>query len=139
MRKLLLALVWLMISGCVWAQEKLPEDAIILSFRLKVEIGRRTTEMAPKVAVLDGKSAELEIWSNEGDDEYVKLSATPRILEGKKVNLEHRVKSRLGGQDIERKMRLVTLLGNEATFEVVDAKNKEKLGLTVLPEMAKKN
>jgi hypothetical protein len=114
--------------------EDLPKGAIVLSFHLKVEIGGRTTEMAPKVATMNGKSAELEVFSDEGEEEYVRLTVTPRLEGDEKVSLDMLVTSRLAGHKIERKMRVVTLLGSESVYQVTDAKNKERLSLKVLPE-----
>lgn len=115
----------------------LPKGAVVLSFQLKVELGGRTTEVAPKLAVLDGKSADMTIWSDEGEDEYLKLAATPKLLDDKRVALDLFVRSRLAGKEIERKMTMVALLGNEASFQVTDAKNREKLQLSVLPTVVK--
>jgi hypothetical protein len=125
----------ILLCGIPTLGEELPKGSIVLSFRLKVEMGGRTTEMAPKVAVADGQVAELEVFSDEGEKEYVRLSVTPRLLKDNKVDLEIIVSSRLAEHSIQRKLRLTALLESESLYQTIDAGNNEKISLTVKPHL----
>lgn len=137
MRTLLLLLI-LLCGAPVLGEEgfrNLPKGSIVLNFHLRLEIGGRIVEMKPTIAVNDGQSAELEIFSDKGEEEYVRLSAKPRLGVNNKVDLELHISSGLAGCAIQRKLRLTALLDSESLYQVTDAKNREKISLTVKPHL----
>ena len=135
MKKLLGLVLTILLCITPTLGEELPKGSVVLSFHLKVEMGGRRTEMKPKVAVADGRTAELEVFSDEGEEEYVRLRVTPRVLSGGRVDLEVEVNSRLAGRSIQRKLRLTALLESVSHYEMVDAKNREDISLTVRPQV----
>lgn len=134
-------LVWLLavILLCTVSTpaEEIPKGSIVMSLHLKVAMGDRKTEMKPKVAVADGRSAELEVFSNEGEEEYVRLVVTPRLLGRDRVDLKIEVHSRLAGQSIQRSLQLTALLETRSVYQMNNLESDEKISLSVEPRVVK--
>jgi hypothetical protein len=85
--------------------------------------------MAPKVAVVNGKEAEIAI--EQDPKTQVSLAVLPKLGPENIVDLELTLKALLSGKSVTRKMRLVTLMGVPALVEVDDPRQGEKLRIEV--------
>lgn len=123
---------------CV-AQEPLLAEArevIVLSFRIKVSVPEggktRTMEIAPKVAVRNDQEAQIKV--DSPDKTQLSIKVRPHLTGKEAVEIALTVNARLGGSDLERKARLVTLLGSPALIEYRDdRKGGETLTIEVTP------
>ena len=136
MRVLLGLLTLIVLALPAPAQEPvstIASGSVILAFKVKISVPEggktRLIEMAPKVAVADGKEAEIAI--EQDPKTNLRLLVLPKLGPKGFVDLELTVKAMLSGKSVTRRMRVVTLLGVPAVVEVDDERQGEKLRVEV--------
>jgi hypothetical protein len=114
------------------------KDRVILAFRIKVSVSVagqiKTMDIAPKVVVRNHQEAQITVDTPEKTSMSIK--ARPHLTAKGAVELTLTVTASLGGTDVDRQVRLVTLLGSPALIEFNDDDKKETLTIEVIPTRA---
>ena len=114
------------------------KDTVVLAFRIKItvpEAGKtKTMEIAPKVVVRADQDAQITVDTPEKT--RMSIKARPHLTGKRAVELALTVTAKLGGTNVERQVRLVTLLGSPALIEFNDDRKGETLTIEVTPTLA---
>ena len=88
-----------------------------------------TEEIAPKVAVMSGTDAEIQV--GEQGEPGLKLHIHPILQSSDTIDLTLQVNGVVGSAPIRQKTRLVSLLGHRALVEIEDEQRGVKLSIEV--------
>lgn len=124
----------LIASASAETMAKAPAGSIILDFKIEALLGRRAMKAHPKVAVGNGKEAEVKIVDDE-DGSSLMVMVLPTRLEkpGEPVRIELKVEVRAEaeGKSIRRQMKLVTAPDEPAKLQDEDKEAGTSLSLEV--------
>ncbi|MGE0495949.1 MAG: hypothetical protein AB7S38_42480 [Vulcanimicrobiota bacterium] len=113
---------------------KAPPGSIILDFKIEAVLGKRAMRAHPKVAVGNGKEAEVKIVDDEdGSSLAVKVLPTRIEKAGEPVRIELKVEvvAEAEGKTIRRQMKFVTAPGEAAKMQDEDKEGATSLAVEV--------
>lgn len=129
-------LCFFLLGGAAFADEqglsKAPSGSIILDFKVSARLGSHKMESRPKVAVADGKEAEISMVDDEdGSRLVIKVKPTKVAGDPVQIKLEIEILAESGDKKIHRKMKYATLPGHPYKMGDEDKKDDTELYLEV--------